>query len=123
MPERPDESPTTVRRRLADGMAAQLDAAAAAGREAGYTRGHVDRCLAVVDACLAKLAPPRRPSEDRILAAVRRAVVDLNVLNERCDRRLIETDQGEDLRRLLLLAARAAGLKAEGDVTEAWREW
>jgi len=58
-----------------------------------------------------------------IVDCVKKAVVDLNALNDRVDGCLIETDQREGLCEYLLLAARGAGLTSARDITEEWRAW
>ena len=47
----------------------------------------------------------------------------MNVLNEKCEYELIETDQREDICKFIITAVNVAGLKTDEDVTEEWREW
>ncbi|HYH68885.1 MAG TPA: hypothetical protein VD866_29600 [Urbifossiella sp.] len=115
----PDESVPEVRRRLLDGMARYLRRVP----DCGYTQRHIDRCAAIVDAYLAAVAPAAALSPEGVCGAVREAVMDLNDLNAECRGGLIETDQRELLCRLILTAARRAGLNTRADITEAWRTW
>lgn len=93
--------------------------------DAGYTQAHIDRCQKILDAFFATLSKvgggDRR---DAIMAAVEKAVVDLNVLNDETGGGLIETDQREQLCEIITESAREAGLQTDThDITEAWREW
>ena len=92
--------------------------------KADYTQKNVDQCEAILDGLFADLAAAKVNSQSMmILKAVQRAIVKLNKLNENCEGGLIETDQREDLCALIIAAAKQAGLTAEGDITEEWREW
>jgi hypothetical protein len=68
---------------------------------------------------------PNAQKDKYIMAAVKKSVLSLNALNEECDGGLIETDQREELAKLIILAARHAGLEssADDDITYEWREW
>jgi hypothetical protein len=57
-------------------------------------------------------------------ARTQKTILRLNKLNEECDGSLIETDQREDLAKLINLAAKHAGLESSADdITYKWREW
>lgn len=115
----PDEALRDVRRRLLDGMASYLRDEP----DCGYSRRHIDRCAAIVDAYLAAVAPAAARSPAGVREAVREVVLDLNDLNAECRGGLIETDQRELLCKLILTAARRAGLDTRADITEEWRAW
>ena len=51
------------------------------------------------------------------------AVLELNVLNDKCGEGLIETDQREAICQLLLVSAQDAGVGTDDDITEEWRRW
>ena len=93
------------------------------GYACGYQMKQIDRLAAIIDAFLAQLraAPKARP--EIVIKATQRAVVKLNKLNSSCGRALIETDQREDLCKLISTAVAAKGVATKGDITEAWREW
>ncbi|XLZ72847.1 DUF5713 family protein [Massilia sp. SR12] len=86
-----------------------------------YPLEKVDECGRIIDDFLAAIT--RAQGETAILAEVKKTVLALNALNDECDGALIETDQREELCELIQGAATAAGLHADGDITEAWREW
>jgi hypothetical protein len=93
--------------------------------DAGYTQEHVDRCSEIIDDFLALLEKaPEAQKNKYLMAAVKKTILRLNKLNEKCDGSLIETDQREDLAKLINLAATQAGLGSSADdITYKWREW
>jgi hypothetical protein len=93
--------------------------------DAGYTQEHVDRCSEIVDDFLASLEKaPEAQKNKYIMVAVKKTILRLNELNEECGGSLIETDQREDLAKLINFAAKHAGLKSSADdITYKWREW
>jgi len=91
--------------------------------DCGYSQQHIDRCAEIIDAYIASFVPNPKLPQNQIVAAVRQIVLDLNALNKECGGRLIETDQREYLCELILIAAKLAGLEADEDITEEWREW
>jgi len=50
-------------------------------------------------------------------------VKTLNVLNQKHDKQLIETDQRQDICALISLVIEQAGHEGNDDITEQWREW
>lgn len=91
--------------------------------EAPYTQAEIDACAAIVDTCLAALVKLPKPADAAaIMKEVERGVLALNALTERCDG-LIETEQREQLCDIFIMAARDAGLVADEDITEQWRDW
>ena len=93
--------------------------------DAGYTQEHVDRCSEIIDDFLDSLdKAPEAQKNKYIMAAVKKTILKFNELNEECDSGLIETDQREDLAKLVNLAAKHAGLESSADdITYKWREW
>lgn len=93
--------------------------------DVGYTQEDIDECGAILDRYIDRLIALKEPrSNEQILACVETVVKDLNLLNERCNGSLIETDQREELVPFIIDAAILAGLETdEEDVTEEWREW
>ena len=122
MPKFSEQPQSEVRQRLLDGMIRYMKLA---GNDCGYKKADVAQCMKIIDGYLAALGEGKssKLSEPKIREAVKKAVLDLNRLNEKCGGSLIETDQREYLCQLLLVAARRAGLKTRDDITEAWREW
>ncbi len=63
--------------------------------DAGYSQEHVDRCSKIVDTYLDAVGAMRETG----------------------------ADQREQICRLMITAAKYAGLTLDGDFTEEWREW
>jgi len=123
-----------VKRDLIDGMIEYMKYGGAVdendpeydpGFDAGYTQKHVDQCSDIIDDFLASLEKiPEAQKNKYIMASVKKTILRLNRLNEECGGSLIETDQREDLAKLINLAARHAGLESSADdITYKWREW
>ncbi|RSD29594.1 hypothetical protein [Mesobacillus subterraneus] len=62
------------------------------------------------------------PTNEEIMEKVEEIVLEFNRLNEEYDD-FIETMEREELWEFIDEKAREAGLKADGDITEEWREW
>jgi hypothetical protein len=114
-----------TRKRLLDGMVSYMRASEdpGFGYACGYRLKDIDRCAAVVDAFLTELSAIPKAQPELVLRAVKHAVLKLNKLNFSCNGALIETDQREDLCKLISTAAAKKGLELDGDITEPWREW
>jgi hypothetical protein len=93
------------------------------GYACGYQMKHIHRCAAIIDAFLAELSTAPKAEPERVFKATERAVTKLNKLNSTCDGALIETDQREDLCKLITSAVKKRGLTTKGDITETWRQW
>lgn len=90
---------------------------------APYAQADIDACAAIVDAYIAALEKlPKPAGAAAIMTEVEKAVLALNALNERCNG-LIETGQREQLCDIFIMAARDAGLQADDDITDQWRDW
>jgi hypothetical protein len=93
--------------------------------DVGYTQKHIDKCQKILNDYIDSLVSVKEPRSDNgILKCVKKAVEQLNKLNEKCDCSLIETDQREDLVPYIQKAAKLAGLTLiTEDVTAEWRDW
>ena len=58
-----------------------------------------------------------------ILEEVKKLFNDLNQLNNKCNRYLIQPQQRVDIRRLVDMVIAEAGIEFNYDVTDKWREW
>jgi len=119
------ESVAAIRKRLLDGMFSRMKASEdpGFGYACGYRRKHIDRCAAITRDFVEKLSTVPKGQTAKIAEEVKRVVVKLNKLNASCGGALIETDQREDLCRLIQTAAYNSGLRSDQDVTAEWREW
>jgi hypothetical protein len=108
---------------IIEGMREYLAGMLDGGGEAGYTSADIGECSRVLDAYLATVEDAERGDEDSILAAMEYTVRALNSLNARCQGHLIETDQRDPLRDLLVHAAAERGVGTGADLTKPWREW
>ncbi|MEL6399187.1 MAG: hypothetical protein AAFR26_08895 [Cyanobacteria bacterium J06626_4] len=124
MPELPAQSITEVRRRLLEHMVSFMEGDEnETDFDCGYTQADIDRCAAIVDAYLADIAANTDPDKDQLRFIIKKAVLQLNDLNDSCGGSLIETDEREDLCEIILVAAQACGLTTTQDITEEWRDW
>lgn len=87
-----------------------------------YTEENVKECGVILEKFVSHLEDVKS-DEKTILACIKITVEELNELNKRLNEELIETEQREDLCEFILEVAINAGLKAEEDITEEWREW
>jgi hypothetical protein len=88
----------------------------------GYEQGHIDRCGAILDKYVLSIASAANEEDAR--ECVRKAVQELNVLNEDAGESLIETGEREQLWEIITLAGTKRGFfRNEDDVTGEWREW
>jgi hypothetical protein len=109
-----------IKARLLEGMTDYI----ADGEDGLYSKDDIQKCDDILRDFMKRLGGLEDSApETTILHCVKKAVLDLNTLNDSVGGSLIETDQREDLCEYLLLAAQSAGLKREDDVTEEWREW
>jgi hypothetical protein len=109
-----------IKARLLEGMTDYI----ADGEDSGYDTNDIKKCDDILRDFMKRLGGlDDSAPETTILHCVKKAVLDLNALNDSVDGSLIETDQREDLCEYLLLAAQSAGLDREHDITEEWREW
>ncbi len=92
--------------------------------DVGYTQSDIDECGKILDRYIDNLINiGKAKSHRQILLYVKSVIEELNVLNERCNYSIIETDQREELVPYILKAAIAGLVIGEEDITEEWREW
>ncbi|CUI08850.1 hypothetical protein [Massilia antarctica] len=119
----PNPSIASIRARLLGAMAAYVQRSAGdPDSEAPYGKAEIDECAGILDAYAAsvdKLPKPAAPAA--IMKEVEKVVLALNAFDERCN--VIETEERESLCDIIYLVARDAGLEADEDITEQWREW
>ena len=101
-----------------------LDFMQECGDDAAFSAFDVERCKMILKDYLDVLAALAEPTDEAILAQVRKTVLALNELNEETEYALIETSERESICILIQDAAEACGLRAEiDDVTEEWRDF
>ncbi|MDQ1813193.1 hypothetical protein RBA41_07750 [Massilia sp. CCM 9210] len=119
----PNPSIASIRARLLGGMAAYMGRCAEDPEsEAPYGQAEIDECAGILDtyaAAVEKLPQPAAPAA--IMKEVERVVLALNAFDERCS--VIETEERESLCDIIYLVAKDAGLEADEDITEQWRDW
>ncbi|MDM5180209.1 hypothetical protein PO883_23790 [Massilia sp. DJPM01] len=119
----PNPSIASIRARLLGEMAAYMRRCAEdPASEAPYTQAEIDECASILDtyaAAVEKLPKPAAPAA--IMKEVERVVLALNALDERAS--MIETEERESLCDIIFLIAKDAGLEADEDITEQWRDW
>ena len=91
--------------------------------DCGYTQENIDECAAILDNYIDELEKCKQ-NETLIMECVKDVILALNNLNEKCNYRIIETDQREYLCPFIEDAAVAAGFpQPKDDITGEWREW
>lgn len=108
---------------ILEGMRDYMHVLTEDGDEADYSEADIQRCGAILQAFMTRVAAAEAGDSAEVMDAVKQAVLDLNALNERCADSLIETDQRERICELIMSSAAAAGVGDGEDITEAWREW
>ncbi|MBE5811861.1 MAG: hypothetical protein E7318_13155 [Clostridiales bacterium] len=94
------------------------------GDDAAFSAFDVESCKMILRDYLDALSALAEPTDEAIMAQVRKTVLALNELNEETEYALIETSEREAICILIQDAAVECGLQAENeDVTEEWREW
>ncbi|MFT7033513.1 MAG: hypothetical protein ACJA2S_002021 [Cyclobacteriaceae bacterium] len=90
--------------------------------ETSYTEEDVEKCMSLISNYIQEIG--NADSEDSGMKIVEKTVLSLNELNENCEYELIETDQSEDIVKIMILVGSLNGLNSiEDDITEEWREW
>jgi hypothetical protein len=119
-----DTEINNLRSHAIEGMQSYLNAFTKDGDNPGYSEEDIDACKSIIDSFLESLREVSVGNDQIVMAAIKKAVLALNALNEKCDYSIIETDQREDLAMLIIKAAALAGV-GDGacDITEEWREW
>jgi hypothetical protein len=87
-----------------------------------YTEKEVEMCMKIIDAFLTELEHTK--NKENGMKVVEKVVLELNVLNEKCEYELIETAQREQIAEIIILAGNLKGYnEKDEDITEEWREW
>jgi hypothetical protein len=125
MPEEIPEGFIELKGEVIDGMLDYMEPDGDEDFDPGYTKEDVETCAAILQQYLvAMFSAASNGDSERIIVAVKTAVVSLNKLNEKCGHSLIETDQREQICQLIISSAVQAGLEAaDYDITAQWREW
>jgi hypothetical protein len=90
--------------------------------ETEYTESDVEKCMSLIDNFLNEIS--KSDSKEVGILSVRKVVLELNELNEKCEYGLIETDQREQIADIIILAGYLKGYNGRNeDITEEWREW
>jgi len=90
--------------------------------ETGYTELDVEKCMTLLNNFLVEISDS--DSKEKGMLSVKKVVVGLNNLNEKCEHELIETDQREDIAEIIILAGYLKGYNSKNeDITEDWRDW
>ena len=95
------------------------------GEEEPYSPSDAEECGLIIDNYIAYLFAQKRTDEE-IIAQVETTVKELNMLNEKCDHSLIETDEREQLCAIIIEAARLCDYQFpidDDDITFEWRDW
>jgi len=107
---------------ILDGM---VDAIESAGEDADYTVVAIDTCATILEDYLEEVfSPSIYGRSKKIMDVVKFTINELNELNDDCNQSLIESEQRDQLRELIVASAAYAGLETEKeDITEDWRAW
>ncbi|NHZ64819.1 hypothetical protein [Massilia genomosp. 1] len=122
MPPNPDIA--SIRADLLDEMAAYMARCAEdPDNEPPYGKAEIAACANILDAYAAAIDKLPKPADHAaIMKEVERVVVALNEFDERAGG-VIETEEREKLCDIIYLVAKDAGLQADQDITEQWRDW
>ena len=90
----------------------------------GYSVGDVQKVGKTLEVYFHNIKKKAKKKNADYLSDVKKAVIDLNKLNEKCEGSLIETDQREDICAFLINTAMSFGfIEKFEDITEEWRDW
>ena len=88
----------------------------------GYTEKDVESCMEIMRSYYNSLQLAKTKEEAR--SVIEKTTCSLNILNERCDYSLIETDQREDICVAIRKSSNKFGFNdSMEDLTEEWRDW
>ncbi len=92
--------------------------------DCGYSKKDVEKCESLLLKYLDGLNSLKNPTDELVMEQVKNVVLALNILNNKTDYSLIETDAREDIWQIIQDSAVECGVSpAIEDVTEEWREW
>ena len=90
--------------------------------EGGYTKKDVYKCITLLNAFLSDLS--QSGNKDEGMTIVKDVVLKINELNENCGEELIETEEREQIAKIIITAGYLKGYNTrDEDITEEWREW
>lgn len=90
--------------------------------ETEYTESDVENCMTLINNFLDEISKSESKKEG--MQSVKKIVLGLNDLNEKCGHELIETDQREQIAGIIILAGHLKHYNTRNeDITEDWREW
>ncbi|SHF34016.1 hypothetical protein [Chryseobacterium takakiae] len=88
----------------------------------GYSEKDIDECILILSEYSKKMI--KTHSKEEAMLLVRRTVLQLNTLNQKCGNSLIETDERERIAGIIILVSHKMGYNSmDDDITEEWREW
>ncbi len=88
----------------------------------GYSEKDIDECVLILSDYSKMMI--KTHSKEEAMLLVRRTVLQLNTLNQKCGNSLIETDEREQIARIIILVSHKMGYNSiDDDITEEWREW
>ena len=94
------------------------------GEDCSYGKKDIAKCESLLASYITDISGIAEPNDKDIMKLVKKLVLALNKLNEKCDFELLETDAREAICEIIQNAAVECGLSAdEDDITEEWREW
>jgi hypothetical protein len=85
-----------------------------------YSQSDIEECIDLLSNHV--ISVYKTKSKDEALKIVESTVLKLNVLNDKCDGTLIETNEREQIAEIIILAGNKMGYN-DVDITEEWREW
>lgn len=120
----PNPDIAAIRADLLDEMAAYMERCAEdPDSEPHYGKAEIDECARILDTYAAAIDNLPKPADrSAIMKEVERVVLALNDFDERGGG-VIETEEREKLCDIIYLVAKDAGLEADDDITEQWRDW
>jgi len=87
-----------------------------------YTEKDVNQCVMILHAYIQEII--KCDSKRDGLNVVKSKIQELNLLNDKCNGQLIETDEREQIADIFILAGSRKGYNGvDEDITEEWREW
>lgn len=87
-----------------------------------FTEENIAKTEVILQSYADEISILQEASDQNIFESVKKTVLYLNALNEKHDG-FIDTLEREELCTFITEKAQQAGLDAEGDITEEWREW
>jgi len=90
--------------------------------EPKYTQQDIDECTELLIEYVINIH--KTTNKAQAMKVVKDTILNLNLLNDRCDGTLIETNEREQIAEIIILASHQMGYSSiDDDITEEWREW